>query len=73
MPVTVYLERNAKLYPNDIALVELNPEEEDTRRITWKEYDLIQPGRFEPYRREITWSVFNEKANRFANMLIGRG
>ena len=22
---------------------------------------------------EITWSVFNEKANRFANMLIGRG
>ncbi len=71
MPVTVYLERNAKLYPNEIALVELNPEEEDTRRITWKEYDLIQPGRFEPYRREITWSVFNEKANRFANMLIG--
>lgn len=51
MPVTVYLERNAKLYPNEIALVELNPEEEDTRRITWKEYDLIQPGRFEPYRR----------------------
>ena len=26
-----------------------------------------------PYRREITWSVFNEKANRFANMLISRG
>jgi long-chain acyl-CoA synthetase len=25
------------------------------------------------YLREITWSVFNEKANRFANMLIGRG
>ena len=27
MPVTVYLERNAKLYPNEIALVELNPED----------------------------------------------
>ena len=53
--------------------MELNPEEKDTRRTTWKEYELIQPDRFEPYRREITWSVFNEKANRFANMLLGRG
>ena len=25
------------------------------------------------YRREITWHVFNEKANRFANLLISRG
>ena len=73
MPVMEYLERNAKLYPDEIALVELNPEEEDTRRTTWKEFELIEPTRHEPYRREITWSVFNEKANRFANMLIGRG
>jgi len=73
MPVTDFLDRNAKLYPDEVALVELNPEEKDTRRMTWKEYDLIQPTRFEPYRREITWSVFNEKANRFANMLIARG
>ena len=34
---------------------------------------MIQPTSFEPYRREITWSVFNEKANRFANMLLNRG
>ncbi len=73
MPVTEFLERNAQLYPEETALVELNPAEHDTRRMTWKEYDLIQPNRFDPYRREITWSVFNEKANRFANMLIGRG
>ena len=73
MPVMEFLERNAREYPNEIALVELNPEEKDTRRTTWKEYELIQPDRFEPYRREITWSVFNEKANRFANMLLGRG
>ena len=73
MPVTEYLERNAKLYPNEIALVELNPEEKDTRRTTWKEYELIQPTSFQAYRREITWSVFDEKANRFANMLIDRG
>lgn len=73
MPVTDFLESNAKKYPDDIALVELNPDENDTRRTTWKEYELIQPSRFEPYRREITWRVFNEKANRFANMLINRG
>lgn len=73
MPVTDLLERNATLYGDEVALVELNPEEKDLRRMTWKEYDLIQPTSAEPYRREITWSVFDEKANRFANMLISRG
>ncbi len=73
MPVMDYLERNADLYGDEVALVELNPAEPDKRRISWKEYDLIEPNRFAPYRREITWSVFNEKANRFANLLIGRG
>ncbi|MCR4960827.1 MAG: acyl--CoA ligase [Lachnospiraceae bacterium] len=73
MPVTEFLERNARLYPNEVALVELNPEQKDTMRKTWKEYELIESNRFEPYRREITWSVFDEKANRFANMLLGRG
>ena len=72
MPLFEYLERNAKLYGNEVALVELNPEQQDTRRKTWKEYELIETNRFEPYRREITWSVFNEKANRFANMLCSR-
>ena len=73
MPVTEFLERNAKLYPDEIALVELNPEQPDTRRTTWKEYDLIRPTGFEAYRREITWKVFDEKANRFANLLLARG
>ncbi|MCR5785823.1 MAG: acyl--CoA ligase [Eubacterium sp.] len=73
MPVTDFLERNAQMYPHEVALVELNPEQKDTRRKSWKESELIEPTRFEPYRREITWSVFNEKANRFANMLISRG
>jgi acyl-CoA synthetase (AMP-forming)/AMP-acid ligase II len=73
MPVTDFLERNVKLYGDEIALVELNPEVKDTRRMTWKEYDLIQPTTDEPFRREITWNVFNEKANRFANMLLSRG
>ena len=73
MPVTELLERNARLYPDEVAIVELNPDEKDNRRVTWKEYGLIESSRYSQYRREITWSVFDEKANRFANMLIGRG
>ena len=52
MPVTEYLIRNAELYPDEVALVELNPDEKDTRRTTWKEFDLIQPSANMPYRRE---------------------
>ena len=73
MPVTDFLERNAKLYPDEIALVELNPEIPDGRRLTWKDSDLIESTKNAPYRREISWAVFDEKANRFANMLINRG
>lgn len=73
MPVMEYLHRNAKLYPDEVALVELNPDEQDTRRITWKEYDLIESTRFAPFRREITWGVFQEKANRFSHLLLDRG
>lgn len=73
MPITELLERNAKAYPNDVALIEINPEIEEDRRYTWKEYELIESGSKQSYRREITWSVFDEKANRFANYLISRG
>jgi len=73
LTVIDYLTRNAAEYGDEVALVELNPEEADTRRVTWKEYSLIEPTRFQPYRREITWEVFNEKANRFANLLLSRG
>lgn len=73
MPVTDYLERNAKLYGSEIALVELNPTMKETKRMTWREYELIQPTTNEAYRRQITWTVFDEKANRVANMLLERG
>ena len=73
MPITDLLERNAELYGNDVALVEVNPEITEVRRVTWKEYELIEPNPECHYRREITWKVFDEKANRFANMLIERG
>ncbi|MDO5143484.1 MAG: class I adenylate-forming enzyme family protein [bacterium] len=73
MPVIDFLERNALRHPDEVALVELNPTQADTHRKTWKEYDLIEANRFQPYRREITWRVFDEKANRCANMLIELG
>ena len=73
MPITDLLERNSKLYGDEVALVEINPEVREEQRVTWKEYELIQPTGDAPYRREITWSIFDEKANRVANMLLGRG
>ena len=73
MPITDLLERNSKLYGDDICLVEINPEIQEKQRVTWKEYELIQPSATAPYRREITWGVFDEKANRVANLLLGRG
>ncbi len=73
MPITDLLERNRKLYGDEVCLVEINPEVQEKPRVTWKEYELIQPSSAAPYRREITWSVFDEKANRVANMLLSRG
>ncbi|MGN8860796.1 class I adenylate-forming enzyme family protein [Dorea longicatena] len=73
MPITDILEKNCRLYGDDVALIEINPEMPETKRTTWKEFDLIEPSRAAYYRREITWNVFNEKANRFANLLIERG
>ena len=73
MPITDYLERNCKLYGDEIALVELNPGKKEARRVSWKEYSLIQQTSTVSYRREITWRVFDEKANRVANFLLSRG
>ncbi|MEG1642018.1 MAG: class I adenylate-forming enzyme family protein [Synergistaceae bacterium] len=73
MPITEILERNAKEFCQDVALVEINPEVKELRRVTWKEYELIESAHTESYRREITWGVFNEKANRCANLLMSRG
>ena len=73
MPITDILEKNCRLYGDDVCLVEINPEMPETKRSTWKEFDLIEPTRAPYYRREITWNVLNEKANRFANLLLERG
>ena len=73
MPITELLEENSKKYGDDICLIEINPEVKENRRVTWREYELMEPNPISHYRREISWHVFNEKANRFANLLLERG
>ena len=74
MPITDFLERNAKIYPSDVALVEVNPDKQPAKDITWHEYSLIESGAdSDKYRREITWKEFDVSANRFANLLFTRG
>ena len=73
MPITEYLERNARLYPNEVSLVEINPANQPDRHVTWREYNLIEASESEKYRREMTWREFDVRANRFANLLCTRG
>ncbi len=73
MLITDVLRQNAKLYPNETALVEINPRFEPESRITWREYSLMQPEPGQPFRRELSWKDFDEKSNRFANFLMTRG
>ena len=72
MPITEILERNAELYGNDVALIEINPQELEKRHTTWREYSLIEPSRIDSFRSELTWSEFDRKANRMANFLLTR-
>ena len=73
MPITEILVRNATFYPNDTALVEINAALEPTEKLTWKEYSLMQSTGGGSYRREMSWSDFDQRANRFANLLLTRG
>ena len=68
-----YLEKNAREFPDEVALVEINPRYEEKSRITWKDYALMQPEPGKEFRREITWKDFDDKANQFANLLFTRG
>ena len=71
--ITQILERNAREWPNDVALVEINPQELEKRNTTWREYSLIESNPLEAFRSEITWEEFDRKSNRFANFLLSRG
>ncbi len=73
MPITEFLVRNASLYGDEVSLVEVNPELEEKRAITWREYELIEPNPIAMYRRQITWREFDNQANQFANLLLEKG
>ena len=73
MVITELLEKNAELYKDEVSLVEINPPVDEPRRLTWKEYSLIETASNGAFRSEITWDEFNKKANRFANLLLSRG
>ncbi|MBQ6520720.1 MAG: acyl--CoA ligase [Anaerolineaceae bacterium] len=74
MVITDFLERNARLYGSETALVEINPSEDRDRASTWREANLVEAASPDaPYRREISWQEFDRRANRFANLLLSRG
>lgn len=72
MPITKLLEENARRFGDDVALVEINPQEMEKRHATWREYSLIESSPVDSFRSEITWRQFDEKANRMANFLLTR-
>lgn len=73
MPITEILSRNADLYGDDVCLIEINPELQEKREVTWREYELVETIPVPQHRREITWREFDESANRFANLLLKKG
>ena len=73
MPITELLARNARLYGQEKCLTEINMDLQEKHNVTWLEYELIENSPAGEYRRDMTWRVFDEKANRLANLLIKRG
>ena len=70
--ITEILERNAREWGDDVALVEIDTPDNGKHK-TWKESELVESVPDKAYRAEMTWREFDEKANRFANFLLSRG
>lgn len=73
MIITDLLLRNAQKYGSEICLAEINLDLQDKHNVIWKEFELIENNPAGEYRREMTWRVFDEKANRVANLMLKRG
>jgi long-chain acyl-CoA synthetase len=73
MPITELLSRNSVLYGQEKCLSEINLDLQNSHNVIWREYELIENNPAGEYRRDMTWRVFDEKANRLANLLIKRG
>ena len=72
MPITQLLERNARNYPNEVALVEINPNAKP-QNITWREFSLVEGSKAPTYRKQLTWREFDNRANATANLLLRQG
>jgi long-chain acyl-CoA synthetase len=72
MPITEILATNAALYGEEIGLIEINPEIKEIEA-SWEHYEFVETNPEKRYRREMTWREFDDKANRLANFLRGRG
>ena len=73
MPITELLSKNAELYGEEKCLTEINLDLQERHHVIWREYELIENNPAGEYRREMSWRVFDEKANRLANLLLKRG
>ncbi len=73
MPITEILAKNARLYPDDVSLVEINPELQEKRQVTWKEFELIETNPKEHYRKEITWKEFDDESEVIARAFMSLG
>ena len=74
MVITDFLERNARLFGGETALVEINPSEERDHAVTWRDFSLIESANPDaPYRRALSWKDFDRRANRITNLLLSRG
>lgn len=73
MPITEILVRNAEMFGPEVCLTEINMDLQESHHVSWIEYELIENNPAGEYRREMTWLVFDEKANRMANLLLKRG
>ncbi len=73
MLITETLSRNAEIYGQEKCLTEINLDLQESHNVIWREYELIENNPAGEYRRDMTWRVFDEKANRMANLLLKRG
>ncbi len=73
MPITELLSFNAREYGQEKCLTEINMDLQERHNVSWMDYELIENSPAGEYRREMTWKVFDEKANRLANLLLRRG
>ena len=79
MPITELLEANSTKYGNDVALVEVNPEVKEVRKVTWKEYELygdqiiigVMPEQFDP--AALTEKEIRQKAREYVDRFMQPG